>query len=61
MNTTYILYWLLIYHEDDLSAYPLDKLVGEQGHERPEQIMESSTDAEQWKLEVERVAPQLKV
>ncbi|XP_023321011.1 intraflagellar transport protein 57 homolog [Eurytemora carolleeae] len=50
-----------ILHIDDLSAYPLDKLVGEQGHERPEQIMESSTDAEQWKLEVERVAPQLKV
>ena len=51
----------MISYEDDLSAYPLDKLVGEQGHERPEQIMESSTDAEQWKLEVERVAPQLKV
>lgn len=29
--------------------------------ERPEQIMESNTDAEEWRLEVERVAPQLKV
>ena len=26
-----------------------------------EQIMESNTDAEQWRMEVERVAPQLKV
>ena len=44
-----------------MSAYPLDKLIGEQEHERPDQIMESNTDAEQWRLEVERVAPQLKV
>ncbi len=29
--------------------------------QRPEEILESNTDAEEWKLEVERVAPQLKV
>lgn len=29
--------------------------------QRPEEILESSTDAEEWRLEVERVAPQLKV
>ena len=27
---------------------------------RPEQILESNADADAWKLEVERVAPQLK-
>ena len=29
--------------------------------ERPDGILESSTDAEEWRLEVERVAPHLKV
>ena len=29
--------------------------------QRPEEILESNTDAEEWRLEVERVAPQLKV
>ncbi len=29
--------------------------------QRPEEILQSNTDAEEWKLEVERVAPQLKV
>ena len=29
--------------------------------QRPEEIMESNTDADEWKLEVERVAPMLKV
>ena len=28
---------------------------------KPEEIMESTTDAADWKLEVERVLPQLKV
>lgn len=28
---------------------------------KPEEIMESTTDAAEWKLEVERVMPQLKV
>ncbi len=28
--------------------------------QRPENILESNTDAEEWKMEVERVAPQLK-
>jgi estrogen-related receptor beta like 1 len=27
----------------------------------PEEILQSTTDAEEWHLEVERVAPQLKV
>lgn len=30
-------------------------------HSKPEEIMESTTDAAAWKLEVERVLPQLKV
>lgn len=30
-------------------------------NQRPEEILESTTDVEQWRLEVERVAPQLKV
>ena len=29
--------------------------------QRPEEILQSNTDAEAWNLEVERVAPQLKV
>ncbi len=29
--------------------------------QRPDEILQSNTDAEEWKLEVERVAPQLKV
>ncbi len=29
--------------------------------QRPEEILESTTDAEQWRMEVEKVAPQLKV
>ena len=29
--------------------------------DKPDQIMQSNTDAEAWNLEVERVAPQLKV
>ena len=29
--------------------------------QRPEEIMESTTDAEEWRMEVEKVAPQLKV
>ena len=38
----------------------MEKLVGP-GLEKPEQILQSNTDAEEWRLEVERVAPQLKV
>ena len=38
---------------DQLSSYLF--------HLRPEEIMQSNTDAEEWRLEVERVAPQLKV
>ena len=29
--------------------------------QRPDEILQSNTDAEEWNLEVERVAPQLKV
>ena len=29
--------------------------------QRPEKILESNVDAEEWKLELERVLPQLKV
>lgn len=29
--------------------------------QRPEEILESTTDAEEWRMEVEKVAPQLKV
>ena len=53
-----------ILHIDDLSRFSFpesgeveSKLV----LNRPEQIMESQTNAEKWRLEVERVAPSLKV
>eukprot|EP00092_Neocalanus_flemingeri_P056720 GFUD01067275.1.p1 GENE.GFUD01067275.1~~GFUD01067275.1.p1 ORF type:complete len:422 (+),score=168.02 GFUD01067275.1:104-1369(+) len=53
-----------ILHIDDLSNYP-EKERGGSGttteRERPDHIMESHTDAEMWRLEVERVAPSLKV
>ena len=29
--------------------------------QRPEEILQSTTDAEEWRMEVEKVAPQLKV
>ena len=53
-----------ILHIDDLSRFSLhDGGDNErrQERERPEQILESQTDAEKWRLEVERVAPSLKV
>ena len=37
------------------------KLDPSEGGSKPEVIMESTTDAAEWKLEVERVLPQLKV
>lgn len=47
-----------IVHVDDIT-----KLYGENLNDkyRPENILESKTDAEEWKLELERVLPQLKV
>ena len=54
--------WQKILFKDDVSNYPIEKIVGEQvARDRPDNIMESNTDAEQWRFEVERVAPQLKV
>ncbi len=50
-----------ILHIDELS----NALKGTSGSgllpQRPEEILQSTTDAEEWHLEVERVAPQLKV
>ncbi len=40
----------------------MDKVGGlQEARDKPEQILQSNTDAEAWNLEVERVAPQLKV
>ena len=53
-----------ILHIDDLANYPLKERGGSGvaiERERPEEIMESHTDAEMWRMEVERVAPSLKV
>ena len=53
-----------ILHIDDLSNYPLKERGGSGiavERERPDDIMESHTDAEMWRMEVERVAPSLKV
>ena len=53
-----------ILHIDDLSRFPmLERGENDTRKEldRPEKIMESHTDAEKWRLEVERVAPSLKV
>ncbi|XP_013389445.1 intraflagellar transport protein 57 homolog [Lingula anatina] len=46
-------------HLLDLGGMGMSKDSGEGG--KPEEIMESNTDAHEWKLEVERVQPQLKV
>merc|ERR1712012_104471 len=58
-----------ILHIDDFTNYSnINKERGGSGgggvdHDRfrPDHIMESNTDSEQWKLEVERVAPSLKI
>ena len=53
-----------ILHIDDLSRFQVferRETDGRQEWDRPEGIMESHTDAEKWRLEVERVAPSLKV
>lgn len=56
-----------ILHIDDISnsniPIPEKQIMGalKMGSDRPEGILESSTNAEEWRLEVERVAPQLKV
>jgi estrogen-related receptor beta like 1 len=44
---------------DDLKKLGTKQLDGE--GLKPEKMMESNTDAAEWKLEVERVLPQLKV
>ena len=53
-----------ILHIDDLSRFQMyersENDVGQEW-ERPERILESHTNAEKWRLEVERVAPSLKV
>jgi estrogen-related receptor beta like 1 len=49
-----------ILHIDELSAIKGTAL-GSSMPQRPEEILQSNTDAEIWHLEVERVAPQLKV
>lgn len=55
-----------ILHIDDISnsnfaVKDKENILKKNESERPEGILESSTDAEEWRLEVERVAPQLKV
>ena len=53
-----------ILHIDDLANYPVKERGGSgttTDRERPDHIMESHTDAEMWRMEVERVAPSLKV
>ena len=58
-----------ILHIDDFTNYSnINKERGGSGgggvdHDRfrPDHIMESNTDSEQWRLEVERVAPSLKI
>ncbi len=45
-----------------MGSYAMDKVGGlQEARDKPEQILQSNTDAEAWNLEVERVAPQLKV
>lgn len=44
---------------DDLKKLGSKSADGESS--KPEKMMESNTDAAEWKLEVERVLPQLKV
>ena len=54
-----------ILHIDDFTSYAVKERGGSGKEEaevvRPEDILESNTDSEQWRLEVERVAPGLKV
>ncbi|XP_064650800.1 intraflagellar transport protein 57 homolog [Lineus longissimus] len=47
--------------ENILNLDSLKKLKQDGESSKPEEILESSTDASEWKLEVERVLPQLKV
>ena len=45
-----------------MGSYAIDRVGGlQEARDKPEQILQSNTDAEAWNLEVERVAPQLKV
>ena len=45
-----------------MNNYSIDKVMGgSEARDKPEQILQSNTNAEAWNLEVERVAPQLKV
>ena len=53
---------------DSMGSYGIGGVVGnvpgggtQEARDKPDQIMQSNTDAEAWNLEVERVAPQLKV
>ena len=54
-----------ILHIDDFTNYAVKERGGSGKEERelarPEDIMESNTDSEMWRLEVERVAPGLKI
>ena len=54
-----------ILHIDDFTNYAVKERVGSGREERevvrPDNIMESNTDSEMWRLEVERVAPGLKI
>ena len=53
-----------ILHIDDLSRFQMNdrrETAGRQEWDRPERILESHTDVEKWRLEVERVAPSLKM
>jgi len=53
-----------VLHIDELGAFPGNERTGSGSrvqHERPEPYLQSRTDAEAWTLEVERVAPSLKV
>ena len=54
-----------ILHIDDFTSYAVKDRGGSGREERevvrPDDIMESNTDTEQWRLEVERVAPGLKI
>jgi estrogen-related receptor beta like 1 len=50
-----------IFHIDELSSALKGASGGTLLPQRPEEILQSTTDAEEWNLEVERVAPQLKV
>ncbi|KAK7790013.1 hypothetical protein R5R35_013341 [Gryllus longicercus] len=47
-------------HIDDLQTLPFGRK-SMQESQKPEEILESNTDMENWKLELERVLPQLKV